>query len=117
MIQEDTKASIRDKPLSYRQALLRFIYSTMAAGEFASAFWDDEKNEWSATAGAIADAFEAELPEPPPYELPADHAVRLHEAICEGRRQDAIDALNDIAGDNYRSVAEQHSLFPGRVPA
>lgn len=47
----------------------------------------------------------------------ADAANRLHDAICEGRRQDAIDILNDVTGENYRSVAEQRNLFPDRVPA
>lgn len=46
----------------------------------------------------------------------ADHA-RLHEAICEGRRQDAIDILNEISDDQFRSVREQHNLFPDRVTA
>lgn len=44
-------------------------------------------------------------------------ASRIHEAICEGRRQDAIDILNEITGDHFRSVAEQHNLFPDRIPA
>lgn len=42
-------------------------------------------------------------------------AADLHDAICEGRRQDAIDILNEVTGDNYRSVREQANLFPGRV--
>lgn len=44
-------------------------------------------------------------------------ANRLHEAICEGRRDDAIDILNEITGDNLRNVATQRNLFPDRVPA
>lgn len=44
-------------------------------------------------------------------------AERLHEAICEGRRDDAIDILNEITGDNFRNVATQRNLFPDRVPA
>lgn len=42
---------------------------------------------------------------------------RLHEAICEGRRQDAIDILNEISDERFRSVREQHNLFPDRVTA
>ncbi len=44
-------------------------------------------------------------------------ANRLHDAICEGRRQDAIDILNDVTGGCYRSLADQRNLFPDRVPA
>lgn len=46
-----------------------------------------------------------------------ENADAMHDAICEGRRQDAIDALNYVTGGNYRSVAEQHNLFPSRVSA
>ena len=43
-------------------------------------------------------------------------ADRLHEAICEGRKQDAIDILNDIIPSaNLRPVSTQNSLFPNRV--
>ena len=41
--------------------------------------------------------------------------ARMHDAICEGRRQDAIDILNEVTGGQYRSVREQANLFPGRV--
>ena len=41
---------------------------------------------------------------------------RMHEAICEGRRQDAIDILNELTGANLRSISAQRNLFPNRVP-
>lgn len=47
----------------------------------------------------------------------ADDAERLHIAICEGRRDDAIDILNEITGDRHRSIREQRNLFPDRIPA
>jgi hypothetical protein len=58
--------------------------------------------------------FESEIEQMPDFHVDAD---RLHDAICEGRRQDAIDILNDITGGQLRSVREQRNLFPGRVPA
>jgi hypothetical protein len=58
--------------------------------------------------------FESETEQMPDFHVDAD---RLHDAICEGRRQDAIDILNDITGGQLRSVREQRNLFPGRVPA
>jgi hypothetical protein len=57
---------------------------------------------------------ESEIEQMPDFHVDAD---RLHDAICEGRRQDAIDILNDITGGQLRSVREQRNLFPGRVPA
>ena len=46
-----------------------------------------------------------------------DDIHRLHDAICEGRRQDAVDILASITGEKLRSVSAQHNLFPERVPA
>jgi len=41
---------------------------------------------------------------------------RLHEAICEDRKQDAIDILNEeFPNANLRSVKTQSRLFPNRV--
>lgn len=42
---------------------------------------------------------------------------RLHEAICENRRDDAIEILNQLTGERFRPVREQHNLFPERVSA
>lgn len=53
-------------------------------------------------------------PDPPP-ELTEQDAARLHDAICEDRRQDAIDIMNEITGYGFRSVREQANLFPSRV--
>lgn len=49
---------------------------------------------------------------------PHERAVEaVYDAICEGRRQDAIDALQRVfPGYQFRSVAEQRNLFPERVP-
>lgn len=44
-------------------------------------------------------------------------ADRLHEMICEGRRDDAIALLSEITGLRFRSVREWRNLFPERVPA
>lgn len=40
----------------------------------------------------------------------------IHEAICEGRKQDALDLLSDMFPEaNFRRVADQNRLFPDRV--
>ena len=44
-------------------------------------------------------------------------AYELYDAIVENRRDDAIDYLRAIFPKyDFRSVAEQRNLFPGRVP-
>lgn len=119
MIKYETRVALREKPLEYHQAMLRFLYSIMDADDFSGAFWNDVEQEWTAEAEAIAEAFEADLPEPEDDDDPIDpkDADRLHDAICEGRRDDAIQILNDITGDRFMSIREQHNLFPDRVPA
>lgn len=117
MIKQETKIALREKPLEYRQALLRFVYTTMSADDFAGAFWDADAEVWTDEADEIAEAFEAEIAEPDANYLDASDATRLHEAICEGRRQDAIDILNEISDERFRSVCEQHNLFPDKVSA
>lgn len=45
-------------------------------------------------------------------------AVRLYDAICENRREDAIEELQRLFRRvQFRSIREQHNLFPDRVPA
>lgn len=42
----------------------------------------------------------------------------LAEAICEGRRLDAMEMLKRaFPQQQFRSLAEHHRLFPNRVPA
>lgn len=41
---------------------------------------------------------------------------RMHEAICEGRAQDALDLLASITGLDFRPAAVQNRLFPARAP-
>lgn len=40
---------------------------------------------------------------------------RLHEAICEGRHQDAIDILAEATNSNLRSLSSMKNLFPNRI--
>lgn len=42
---------------------------------------------------------------------------QIYDAICENRRDDAIEILSEITGERLRSIREQHNLFPDRVPA
>lgn len=55
------------------------------------------------------------------HELPRDERgreiARLYDAICEGRRTDAIDSLKLIfPAAKFRTLAEQRNLFPDRIP-
>ena len=50
-----------------------------------------------------------------PFERDLD---MLHDAICEGRRHDAVELLRQMFPDyGLRSLREQANLFPGRVEA
>lgn len=114
-LKSETQAAIRAMGIDSRQNLLRFIYSTMTASEFVGAFEHDD-GSFTDDGNSIADAFEAEIPDAEPdnseFELAAE---RLHEAICEGRRQDAVDILNEVTDLNFRTVAAQMNLFPDRI--
>ena len=37
---------------------------------------------------------------------------QIYDAICEGRRDDAIEILTGITGERFRSIRAQHNLFP-----
>lgn len=116
MLKQETRDAIRKLSADDKQALVAFMGDIMSAVDFAHAFRDAD-GDWTGDGENIADAFEAEIPEAedaPDFDAEAD---RLHDAICEGRRQDAIDILNAVTGGQYRSVREQRNLFPDRVPA
>ena len=55
------------------------------------------------------------------YLRPTKHELAMaevHEAICAGDRQLALDLLGKLYPQyQFRSVAEQRNLFPDRVPA
>lgn len=50
------------------------------------------------------------------FEPNADLGGLIHEAICEGRSQDAIDLLGEMTGEQFRTVEAQTNLFPHRAP-
>jgi hypothetical protein len=116
VIKPETQMAIKALPLENRQNLLRFIYTTMKADQFAAAFLDgegDQTEEHKEISVAFAgDADDDDEPDNSEFELAAE---RLHEAICEGPRQDAIDILNEVTDLNFRSVAAQMNLFPDRI--
>lgn len=109
-LKPETQAAIQKMPLENRQNLLRFILTTMDAAKFAAAFCDAD-GDLTETGDQVAEAFGNKLPD----EFEEENCDRLHEAICEGRRQDAVDLLNEITGMSRRSVAAQMNLFPDRI--
>lgn len=116
-VKQSTRDAIKDKSLAYRQEMIRFLFSTMDAVEFSESFWDFKNECWNDDAEEIADAFGAELPEPEGDYIDVDTAERMHEAICEGRRDEAIDLLRECFTEyRLRPVSEQRNLFPDRIP-
>lgn len=108
----EAEKGLRDAPNELRQEIIRLLAELMPAGLFVGALTDDDGDltlDGQDIANHLTDEFQDE---------PINHrdADALHDAICEGRRQDAIDMLSSISGSYFRSVAQQRNLFPDRVP-
>lgn len=115
MLKDTTKEAIRALDFETQQELVRFIAEVMQPRGFARSFYDKDDLDWTQMGMDIADEFGAEIERPPEPTIDEETAARLHEAICDGRRQDAIDILTEEAGVQFRSVREQANLFPERV--
>lgn len=109
----ETEKGLREASTELRQEIIRKLAELMTADDFIGALFDDGDltNEGSAILSALTDDSDADEDEP---QVSYDDATRLHEAICEGRKQDAVDILNEITGENFRSFREQKNLFPDR---
>jgi len=113
-MKDETKKGLENAPLELRQEIIAFLADLMTPSQFAGSFVS--AGEMSDVGEAIAECIMPD--DDDEYSTLSDaNAERLHEAICEGRRDDAIDILNEVTGDNFRNVATQRNLFPDRVPA
>lgn len=100
--------TINDGPSSDKSAKILYVIDDFVVDDFIQGIADDAFDEGLQEGKEIAKDGTLGL-----LLLDID---RLHEAICEGRKQDAIDILNDILPDaNLRPAKIQNSLFPDRV--
>lgn len=115
----ETKRVMLAQPVEIQQEIIALIAEALSDEQFVDALYDIEGEVTKAgdkiiefilqsqDADSIRDEIEAEF---------INEADRLHEAICEGRKQDAIDILNKILPDaGLRSAHDQINLFPNRV--
>ena len=116
-MKDETRKAILARSTEEKQEIIALLAEDMQSDLFAGALCKpDSADELTDFGSAILDA----LREIADDELPTideREAERLHEAICEGRRNDAIYILRDITGVFYRDAEAQENLFPSRVPA
>lgn len=112
----ETEKAILARSTEEKQAIIALLANNMEPDLFVGAFLDDDGEELTKAGEKIWTAL-GELVDEPDAILSDDDATRLHDAICEGRRNDAIHILRDITGEFYRDVEAQNNLFPDRVPS
>lgn len=114
----ETAAALRK--LDSRQAceLVAFMAELMPPEEFCNALNVPAKDESSDTLSEHGSPIYDELIERFSEDIPREmlRLDELHEAICEGRAQDALDILIDATGENLRPARQQNYLFPHRAP-
>ncbi len=109
----ETEKALRAASTELRQEILSLLADLMTAEDFVAPFTDLD-DELTVCGLEILDAFR-EIADDDEPEISLGQIDRLHEAICDGRKQDAVDILSDISGRREWSVDEYANLFPGRV--
>lgn len=99
--------AVKKAPLSEQKEAIAWMAAHMSAASFMAEMAQSDMDE-------LLDELQPNVIVP---ELLPDNANRLYDAICEGRRDDAIEIITEITGERFRSIREQHNLFPDRVPA
>ena len=115
----ETKRAMLAQPVEIQQEIIALLAETMTVEDFVAAFYA-ENGETTEGGDAIIDHICEDQDNPDRREeIEAEfisEADRIHEAICEGRKQDAIDILNAILPDaGLRPAHVQNDLFPNRV--
>lgn len=115
----ETATALRKLDRRQRIELVTFMLELMDADEFVAAMaHETKKDELSDDGDAV---FQELLNEYGDHLVDTNVIERdidlAHEAICEGRRQDAIDILADALGFEFRPAYAQDRLFPHRAPS
>ena len=110
----ETEEALRARTKEQMQEIVRLMADELDAEDFVAALCDD--GDLTGDGDEIFEYLATEFGLSSEQILTEDMADRLHEAICEGRRQDAVDLLNEITGRHHRTVEAQENLFPHRAP-
>lgn len=112
----ETRTAITNLDVEKQQELVALLAELMTDEEFIAALHKengDPTTDGNAIISALVDMDDVRDDIMGEFLEDAD---RIHEAICEGRKQDAIDLLNQMIPEaNLRPAAVQNSLFPDRV--
>jgi len=107
------------QPVEIQQEIIALLAETMTTQDFVEAL-ENTDGDWTTDGELIADfisdaAERGDIRDEIMSEFITE-ADRMHEAICEGRKQDAIDILNAILPEaGLRPAHVQNDLFPNRV--
>ena len=115
----ETKRAMLAQPVEIQQEIIALLAETMTTQDFVEAL-ENTDGDWTTDGELIADfisdaAERGDIRDEIMSEFITE-ADRMHEAICEGRKQDAIDILNAILPEaGLRPAHVQNDLFPNRV--
>lgn len=114
----ETEKGLRAASVETQKEIVKLLADIMAAEDFADPLFEvDSADGLTAQGQAIFNELsddEEKEAEETDSTIDDSQLDRLHEAICENRKEDAIDILREISGDYFRTVPEQKHLFPGR---
>ncbi len=115
----ETKKAMLAQPVEIQQEIISMLADAITTQQFVEAL-EDADGDWTESGAAIAEYISDDVEGSDVRdEITSEfitEADRLHEAICEGRKQDAIDILNAILPEaGLRPAHVQNDLFPNRV--
>lgn len=112
----ETAQAIAQLAVPAKQELVAYLADLMRPADFTAALCKPGNEELTENGIGIADSLFDIVKRPDATDIVAE-VDRLHEAIAEGRRQDAVDILNDTLELplRLRSVSEHMRLFPNRI--
>jgi hypothetical protein len=116
----ETRKALIALSVEAKREVIVLLAQHMSAQEFSLAFFDEDGDPSTEGALIIQECAndvesESDVRDEIMSELVSDADI-LHAAICEGRKQDAIDLLNKLIPEaNLRPAKVQNHLFPDRV--
>ena len=110
----ETEKGLRAASRETQIEIVKLLSEILTADSFVQGLTrGDDHETLTADGEAIFEGLSEQFGDDDPT-LDESQLVRLHEAICENRKEDAIDVLREVSGEYLRTVPEQKHLFPGR---